>query len=147
MIKWILEVEKDTTQIPQETTSEETINSDVLKDSLAMTSSSITMQQLKKNSMKLEKITIKKLIESYKKQPRRDVLDPSFTSPTSLPLYFYFGFQLLQESNQWEECGHVCWYTFKKNPAISKSTEAIDITENKKCTSCFMYCRFFCWRH
>ncbi|XP_078311841.1 transient receptor potential cation channel subfamily M member 2-like isoform X5 [Crassostrea virginica] len=101
------EVEKDTTQIPQETTSEETINSDVLKDSLAMTSSSITMQQLKKNSMKLEKITIKKLIESYKKQPRRDVLDPSFTSPTSLPLYFYFGFQLLQESNQWEECGHI----------------------------------------
>lgn len=57
--------------------------------------------------MKLEETTLKELIEKYKKQPRRNVLNASFTSPTSLPLYFYFGYQLLEESTQWQECGHV----------------------------------------
>lgn len=65
-------------------------------------------KELKNNSMKLEEITLKELIEKYKKRPRRNVLNPSFTSPTSLPLYFYIGYQLLEESNQWHECGHVC---------------------------------------
>ena len=36
------------------------------------------------------------------------VLNPKFTSPTSLPLYFYFGYQLLQESDLLQKFGHVC---------------------------------------
>ena len=36
-----------------------------------------------------------------------DVLNTEFTSPTSLPLYFYFGYQFLQEENRWQESGHV----------------------------------------
>nr|XP_022311194.1 uncharacterized protein LOC111116490 [Crassostrea virginica] len=101
------EVEKDTNQDPQETTPKETVNSDGQEGSLGTSGSSITMKQLKKNSMTLDEMRIRKLIESFKKQSRRDVLDPSFTSPTSLPLYFYFGYQVLQETNTWEECGHI----------------------------------------
>nr|XP_022311635.1 transient receptor potential cation channel subfamily M member 2-like isoform X1 [Crassostrea virginica] len=36
-----------------------------------------------------------------------DVLNTDFTSPTSLPLYFYFGYQFLQEENRWQESGHI----------------------------------------
>ena len=77
-------------------------------DNSVINGSSITEEQLNNNSMKLEEITLKELIEKYKKQPRRNVLNPSFTSPTSLPLYFYIGYQLLEKSSQWQECGHVC---------------------------------------
>ncbi|XP_078329886.1 transient receptor potential cation channel subfamily M member-like 2 [Crassostrea virginica] len=86
------EVEKDTNQVSQETIPKETVNSEVQEDNLGTS---------------IEKMTFRKLIESFKKQPRRDVLDPSFTTPTSLPLYFYFGYQLLQETNKWEECGDI----------------------------------------
>nr|XP_022311230.1 transient receptor potential cation channel subfamily M member 2-like [Crassostrea virginica] len=91
-----------TKQFTEETTKEKDS-----VDSSVVNGSSITGKQLKDNSMKLEETTLKELIEKYKKQPRRNVLNPSFTSPTSLPLYFYFGYQLLEESTQWQECGHI----------------------------------------
>ena len=43
-------------------------------------------------------------LERYERQPAQ----PTLTSSTSHPIYFSFGFQLLQESNEWKECGHVC---------------------------------------
>lgn len=91
-----------TKQFTEETTKEKDS-----ADSSVVNVSSITGKQLKDNSRKLEETTLKELIEKYKKQPRRNVLNPSFASPTSLPLYFYFGYQLLEESTQWQECGHV----------------------------------------
>ena len=50
-----------------------------------------------------------------------DVLNTEFTSPTSLPLYFYFGYQFLQEENRWQESGHVGWklWIFPINDSFS----------------------------
>lgn len=41
------------------------------------------------------------------RETRPHVLNPSYATPTSLPLYFYFGYQLLQESNSLEKFGDV----------------------------------------
>lgn len=35
------------------------------------------------------------------------VFDPKYTTPTSLPLSFFFGYHILHESKQWDERGHV----------------------------------------
>lgn len=43
---------------------------------------------------------------------RPHVLNPKFSTPTSLPLYFYFVYQLLQESKRLEDCGPVSKDTF-----------------------------------
>ena len=50
---------------------------------------------------------INDLLEEYKKESRPYVLNPKYTSPSSLPLYFYFGYQLLQETNEMKTSGHV----------------------------------------
>lgn len=41
------------------------------------------------------------------KESRPFILNPKISAPTSLPLYFYFGYQLLQESTHMEICGPV----------------------------------------
>lgn len=41
------------------------------------------------------------------KESRPYVLNPKYTTPTSLPLYFYFGYQLMQGKGEIHECGHV----------------------------------------
>lgn len=41
------------------------------------------------------------------KESRPYVLNPKYTTPTSLPLYFYFGYQLMQGKGEINECGHV----------------------------------------
>lgn len=45
---------------------------------------------------KEDKLTNQSL-EGYEKDFRPYVLNPKYSCPTSLPLYFYFGYQLLQE--------------------------------------------------
>ena len=50
---------------------------------------------------------INDLLEDYKKESRPYVLNPKYTSPSSLPLYFYFGYQLLQETNEMKKSGPV----------------------------------------
>ena len=76
-------------------------------DSLNTTGSSITWKLLRKNSVRPEEKTMNEILEGYKKQPVPDVLNQKFTSPTSLPLYFYIGYQLLKESRLMQKCGHV----------------------------------------
>lgn len=51
--------------------------------------------------------TMDQILEEYKKASRPYVLKPKYTSPTSLPLYFYFGYQLLQELEAMKQSGHV----------------------------------------
>lgn len=41
------------------------------------------------------------------KETRPYILNPKISAPTSLPLYFFFGYQLLQESPHMEKCGPV----------------------------------------
>lgn len=46
------------------------------------------------------------LFEQFK-ESRPYILNPKYSAPTSLPLYFFFGYQLLQESDLMDECGPV----------------------------------------
>eukprot|EP00105_Crassostrea_gigas_P000727 XP_011412642.1 PREDICTED: uncharacterized protein LOC105317633 [Crassostrea gigas] len=46
-------------------------------------------------------------LEELKRKSRPYVLNPKFSTPTSLPLYFYFVYQLLQESNLLKDCGPI----------------------------------------
>lgn len=41
------------------------------------------------------------------KESRPYILNPKISAPTSLPLYFFFGYQLLQESTHMDKCGPV----------------------------------------
>jgi hypothetical protein len=41
------------------------------------------------------------------KESRAYAMKSTFSTPSSLPLYFYFGYQLLQESKLLQSCGHV----------------------------------------
>ena len=69
---------------------------------------SITWKMLSKNSIQPEEKTVNELLEGYKiREPRRNVLKSECTSPASLPLYFYFGYQLLHESGLLQKLGHV----------------------------------------
>lgn len=38
---------------------------------------------------------------------RQYVFDPRFSTPTSLPLSFFFGYQILHERKEWEQRGHL----------------------------------------
>lgn len=55
---------------------------------------------------KEDKLTNQSL-KGYEKDFRPYVLNPKYSCPTSLPLYFYFGYQLLQEKKQMKDCGPV----------------------------------------
>ena len=73
-------------------------------------SSSFKVSSLTSELMSLknsDKPDINKILEEYKKESRPYVLKPKYTSPSSLPLYFYFGYQLLQEQAAMEKSGHV----------------------------------------
>lgn len=76
-------------------------------DTFNTNGSSITWRLLRQNSVQPQEKTMYEILEGYKKQPVPDVLNQKFTSPTSLPLYFYFGYQLLKESHLMQKCGHV----------------------------------------
>nr|XP_022311262.1 uncharacterized protein LOC111116556 [Crassostrea virginica] len=96
-----------TNQYAEQSCQENTLTAGHSSDNLAITRSSITWKLLGKSSSSLEGQTIKELLGRYKNEQRPDVLNPNFTSPTSLPLYFYFGYQILQETNKFHECGNI----------------------------------------
>lgn len=73
---------------------------------------SLAWRLLRTNSTSANYIT--PLLEEFK-ESRPYILNPKYSAPTSLPLYFFFGYQLLQElSNLMEKCGPVS-YTFASN--------------------------------
>nr|XP_022312126.1 transient receptor potential cation channel subfamily M member 8-like [Crassostrea virginica] len=82
-----------TTDEKEKPTQRETVNVEFHEDRQGMTDYSMTINRFWKNSIKLER---------YERQPAQ----PTFTSSTSHPIYFSFGFQLLQELSKWKECGH-----------------------------------------
>lgn len=107
IVSRILEIVDGTNQYAEQSCQENTLTTGHSSDNLAITRSSITWKLLGKSSSSLEGQTIKELLGRYKNEQRPDVLNPNFTSPTSLPLYFYFGYQILQETNKFHECGNV----------------------------------------
>lgn len=75
---------------------------------------SLAWKLLRRNFTSPEEKIIKKVLIGYK-ESRPYVLNPKYSTPTSLPLYFYFGYQLLQEYNKIVECGPVrMFHTFIK---------------------------------
>lgn len=49
----------------------------------------------------------RELREKLKWKTKTYILSPEFCSATSLPLYFFFGYQILQKYNIMERCGDV----------------------------------------
>lgn len=49
----------------------------------------------------------RELREKLKWKTKTYILSPEFCSATSLPLYFFFGYKILQECNIMERCGDV----------------------------------------
>lgn len=68
---------------------------------------SLTWKFLLKNSVNPDVKILNENVKGLKWKSRPYVLNPKFSTPTSLPLYFYFVYQLLQESKRLEECGPV----------------------------------------
>nr|XP_034320577.1 transient receptor potential cation channel subfamily M member-like 2 [Crassostrea gigas] len=68
---------------------------------------SLTWKLLLKNSISPEENILNQSLEGFKRESRPHVLNPKYSTPTSLPLYFYFVYQLLQESKRLEECGPI----------------------------------------
>lgn len=67
---------------------------------------SVTMNLIKK-SIHPVKIVLKRMLKRFKIKSKPCVINPKYSKPTSLPLYFYFGYQLLQESKCLDECAPV----------------------------------------
>lgn len=68
---------------------------------------SLTWKVLRRNSIRPEDEIIEQILKGFKKESKTYVLNPKYSTPTSLPLYFYFGYQLFQESKCFEECGPI----------------------------------------
>ncbi|XP_056002361.1 transient receptor potential cation channel subfamily M member-like 2 isoform X2 [Ostrea edulis] len=75
------------------------------KNDIAITGYPVIKKVVSRNSV--EPKDMNKLLKGYKKESRAYVLNPKYTSPTSLPLYFYFGYQLLQEWKLLKEGGQI----------------------------------------
>lgn len=69
--------------------------------------SSLAWKLLRRNSVNPEKTVMDQILGGFKSESRPYVLNPKYSTHTSLPLYFYFGYQILQESDLLEECGPV----------------------------------------
>lgn len=67
---------------------------------------SVTMNLIKKSINPVE-IVLKRMLKRFKIKSKPCVINPKYSKPTSLPLYFYFGYQLLQESKCLDECAPV----------------------------------------
>nr|XP_034320576.1 transient receptor potential cation channel subfamily M member-like 2 isoform X2 [Crassostrea gigas] len=68
---------------------------------------SLTWKLLQKNSICPDEAILNQSLQKFKRESRPYVLNPKYSTPTSLPLYFYFVYQLLQESKRLEECGPI----------------------------------------
>lgn len=75
---------------PVSTGKEKNTDNQTIKDT------SLAWNFLRKNSISPTEKTIYELLEGFKKDIRPYVLNPKFSAPTSLPLYFFFGYQLFQ---------------------------------------------------
>lgn len=78
------------------------------------------VSRIKKNDNSIEKISLAWKLSANSTSPpfnismfeefkdsRPYILNPKFSAPTSLPLYFFFGYQLFLESGLMEQCGPV----------------------------------------
>lgn len=67
---------------------------------------SIGFTMINQDSITPQTVHMAQVLNKYK-ESRTHAMESTFSKPSSLPLYFYFGYQLLQESNLLQDCGHV----------------------------------------
>ncbi|XP_056001806.1 uncharacterized protein LOC130048779 [Ostrea edulis] len=60
-----------------------------------------------KNPEQSECHMVREILNGYREDFRPYVLNPKYPSPTSLPLYFYTGYQFLQETKTFMDNGHI----------------------------------------
>ncbi|XP_062589311.1 transient receptor potential cation channel subfamily M member-like 2 [Saccostrea cucullata] len=77
------------------------------KNGITITGSSLAWKLLRRNSVRPAEDIMNQLLKDYKEGSRVYVLNPKYTSPASLPLYFYFGYQIVQESKLLKQCGNI----------------------------------------
>lgn len=90
-----------------ENTSADVGNSHLQENGHAFKGFSLTWKLLQKNSISPDETILNQSLQEFRRESRPYVLNPKYSTPTSLPLYFYFVYQLLQESKRLEECGPV----------------------------------------
>lgn len=104
--------------------------------------SSLAWKLLRRNSVNPEKKVIDQILGGFKLESRPYVLNPKYSTPTSLPLYFYFGYQILQESNLMEDCGPVSLLFL--NIHTTKTSNLNDFSGTKKNkSSCYLLYMIF----
>lgn len=94
-------------QASTENTSADVGNSHLQMNGHAFKGFSLTWKLLQKNSVSPDETILNQNLQEFRRESRPYVLNPKYSTPTSLPLYFYFVYQLLQESKRLEECGPV----------------------------------------
>lgn len=68
-----------------------------------------------------------KLSEGLKLGRRSYVMNPKFSTSTSLPLYFYLGYQVLQENAEYmKECGKVSSFDIFPDIVFNSREKCID---------------------
>ncbi|XP_056002343.1 transient receptor potential cation channel subfamily M member 2-like [Ostrea edulis] len=67
---------------------------------------SIGFTMINQDSITPQTVHMAQVLNKYK-ESRTHAMESTFSKPSSLPLYFYFGYQLLQESNLLQDCGHI----------------------------------------
>ncbi|XP_056021813.1 uncharacterized protein LOC125651630 [Ostrea edulis] len=87
---------------------------DSSQENYVATPSVVKVKILRRNSVSPEPTEVDRVLKCYK-ESRPYVLNPKYASPTSLPLYFYFGYQLLQEIRILDQCGHVLLFEALKS--------------------------------
>lgn len=90
----------------QETSLEGCTSEDSNQENYDAAPSVVKVKILHGNSVTPEPTEVDRALRRYK-ESKPYVLNPKYASPTSLPLYFYFGYQLLQELRILDQCGHV----------------------------------------
>lgn len=101
---------------------------------------SLTWKVLRRNSIRPEEEMIEQIVAGFKKDSKPYVLNLKYYTPTSLPLYFYFGYQLFQESKCFEECGPVRnkFLVFLCVRVCLKSSKEFQLFKNN-CHSVFLF--------
>lgn len=73
--------------------------------------SSLALKFLLRKTINPTKETVYQLLEEFKQLSMPCALNENYLGPTSLPLYFYVGHQLLEEMGLIQECGPVKKHT------------------------------------
>lgn len=104
-----------------------------------------------KNTKRISVVSPERKIEGPT-EIKQYVFNPQFSTPTSLPLSFFFGYQILHEMKEWEQRGHVRIFfdNFRKTNFIQAFLFSYTVWldrlasyNNYFCLHCYYHSRIF----